>query len=129
MAIPTLQDIAQTYKTQAQLRAPVKTGKMKDNIRVSYKKLGDFKYMFDLASVPYIIWWNAPTISRTVKNAKTGNAGKINFVYVAANSKEVKDIINEYQVKAVIEVEVLGKMRDYFENEGYNKVKQVFRKK
>lgn len=129
MAIPTLQDIAQTYKTQVQLLAPVKTGTLKNNIRVSYKKLGDFKYTFDLSSVPYIIWWNAPTISRTIRNAKTGNRDKINFAYKGANSTEVKDIIRNYQVKAVIDVEVLGNMRNYFENEGYNKVKQVFRKK
>lgn len=129
MAIPTLKDIAQTYKTQAQLIAPVKTGTMRNNISVSYKKLADLRYVFDLSSVPYIIWWNSPTISTTVRNAKTGNAGKINFVYKAANSTPVKDIINSYQVKGIIEVEVLGNMRNYFENEGYNKVKQVFRKR
>jgi hypothetical protein len=129
MAIPTLKDIAQTYKTQAQLMAPVKTGTMRNNISVSYKKLDDMRYVFDLSSVPYIIWWNSPTISTTVRNAKTGNAGKINFVYKAANSTPVKDIINSYQVKGIIEVEVLGNMRNYFENEGYNKVKQVFRKR
>lgn len=129
MAIPTLKDIAEKYKQKAQSLAPVKTGAMRDRIAVSYKKLSDFKYSFDLNSVAYIIWWNAPTISRTVRNAKTGNADKINFVYKAANSVEVKDIIRDYQVKAVIETEVLQNMRNYFDNNGYGKVKQVFRKK
>ena len=41
----------------------------------------------------------------------------------------MRDIVNEYQTKAIIEVEVLGRMREYLENEGFGKVKQVFRKK
>lgn len=126
--IPTLQDVANVYKTQAQLLAPVRTGTMRDNIRVSYKKLGDFKYAFDLTSVPYIIWWNNPTISRTVRSAKTGNANKINFVFKAANSQPVREIIRDYTVKGVIETEVLKGMQEYLDKSGYNKVKQVFRK-
>ena len=136
MAIPTLKEIAATYQTQAQLRAPVakdtpkrKGGTMQRSIRVSYKQLGEFKYSFDLSSVSYIVWWNRPTISRTVRNAKTGNVDKIDFVYKAAQSPEVKGIINDYQTKAVIEVEVLGRMREYLENEGFGKVKQVYRKR
>jgi len=127
--IPTLQDVANVYKTQAQLLAPVKTGRMRDSIKVSYKKLGDFKYSFDLTAVPYIIWWNAPTISRTVKNARTGNANKINFVYKAANAQPVKDIINQYTVKGLIETEVLKGMQEYLDKGGYGKVKQVYRRK
>jgi hypothetical protein len=127
--IPTLQDISAVYKTQAQLLAPVKTGAMRDRITVSYKKLGDFKYSFDLTSLPYIIWWNAPTISRTVLNARTANAGKYNFVYKAANSQPVKDIINEYTIKGIVEVEVLKGMQEYLEKGGFGKVKQVYRKK
>ncbi len=125
--IPTLDEIKQTYQQKAQSLAPVKTGTMRDSIRVSYKKLKDFSYSFDLNGVAYMIWWNAPTISRTVRAAKTGNVDKINFVYTAANSPEVRNIINEYTVKAVVEAEVLGKMRDYLEKDGYGKVKQVFR--
>jgi hypothetical protein len=127
--IPTLQDVASVYQTQAKALAPVKTGAMRDRIKVSYKKLSDFKYSFDLTSLPYIIWWNAPTISRTVKNAQTGNADKINFVYKAANSQPVRDIIREYQVKGIIETEVLKGMREYFDKDGYGKLKQVYRKK
>lgn len=129
MAIPTLKDIEEKYKQKAKDLAPVRTGAMRDRIAVRYKKLGDFKYSFDLSSVAYIMWWNAPTISRTVINAKTGNADKKNFVYKAANSTEVKDIIRDYQVKGVIETEVLQNMRNYFDNNGYGKVKQVFRKR
>lgn len=129
MAIPTLKDIEEKYKQKAKDLAPVRTGAMRDRIAVRYKKLGDFKYSFDLSSVAYIMWWNAPTISRTVRNAKTGNADKINFVYKAANSTEVKDIIRDYQVKGIIETEVLQNMRNYFDNNGYGKVKQVFRKR
>jgi hypothetical protein len=127
--IPTLQDVASVYQTQAKALAPVKTGAMRDRIKVSYKKLSDFKYSFDLTSLPYIIWWNAPTISRTVKNAQTGNADKINFVYKAANSQPVKDIINQYAIKGIIETEVLKGMREYFDKDGYGKLKQVYRKK
>ena len=126
--IPTLQDVANVYQAQAKALAPVKTGAMRDRIRVTYKKLSDFKYSFDLTSLPYIIWWNAPTISRTVKNARTGNAGKINFVFKAANSQPVKDIINQYTVKAVIETEVLKGMQEYLDKDGYGKLKQVYRK-
>lgn len=129
MPYPTLEDIAQTYKTQAQLRAPVKTGTMRDSIRVSYKKLGEFKYSFDLSSVSYTLWWNKPTVSRTVLNAKTGNVDKIDFVYKARNSKELREVINDYQTKAIIETEVLGRMREYLDNEGFGKVKQVYRKR
>jgi hypothetical protein len=127
--IPTLKDVASVYETQAKALAPVKTGAMRDRIKVSYKKLSDFKYSFDLTSLPYIIWWNAPTISRTIKNAKTGNADKINFVYKAANSQPVKDIINQYAIKGIIETEVLKGMREYFDKDGYGKLKQVYRKK
>jgi hypothetical protein len=126
---PTLKEIAATYEQKAQSLAPVKTGTMQRSIRVSYKKLGEFKYSFDLSSVAYIVWWNKPTISRTVRNAKTGNVDKINFVFKAAQSPEVRNVVNQYQTKAIIDVEVLGRMREYLENEGFGKVKQVYRKR
>ena len=130
MAYPTLKEIAATYQQKAQSFAPVKTGTMQRSIRVSYKKLGEFKRSIDLSCVSYILWWNRPTISKTVRNGRTKNIPeKINFVYKAAQSPEVRDIVNEYQTKAIIEVEVLGRMREYLENEGFGKVKQVFRKK
>jgi hypothetical protein len=42
-------------------------------------------------AAPYGKWWNDPTISQTVRKAKTKNKNKINFVNKAFEENKVKD--------------------------------------
>lgn len=121
----TLQQIAKTYEELAKAGAPVKTGTMRDRIRVSYAKLDDLTYQFDLNGISYMLWWNTPP--KVVKRIKLSRKPQFNFVVRAANNPILKDKIDEY-IKADIVTTVTDNMRYYLEKDGFGKVKQVFRK-
>jgi len=121
----TLPEIAKTYEDLAKAGAPVKTGLMRDRIRVSYFKLDDLRYQFDLNGISYMVWWNTPP--KVVKRIKLSRKPQFNFVVRAANNPLLKDKVDEY-IKADIITTVTDNMRYYLEKDGFGKVKQVFRK-
>jgi len=121
----TLQEIASTYQDLAKAGAPVKTGLMRDRIKVSYAKLDDLSYQFDLNGISYMLWWNTPP--KVVKRIKLSKRAEFNFVVRASNSPVLKDKIDEY-IKADVIVTVADNMLFYLDKGGFNKVKQVFRK-
>ena len=121
----TLREIAKTYEDLAKAGAPVKTGTMRDRIKVSYFKLDDLTYQFDLNGISYMLWWNTPP--KVVKRIKLSRKPQFNFVVRAANNPLLKDKIDEY-IKADIVTTVTDNMRYYLEKDGFGKVKQVFRK-
>lgn len=125
MALPTLKDIARTYEDLAKAGAPVKTGAMKARIKASYSTLDEISYQLDLNGISYMIWWNTPP--KVVKRKKLERRPQFNFVVRAANNPILKDKIDEY-TKAKIVATVADNMLFYLENNGFGKVKQVFRK-
>lgn len=125
MAYPTLADIATKYKELAKRLAPVKTGRLRDSIATSYKKLSDTQYQFDLNMVSYGLWWNVPP--PVVKRVKLSRKPQFNFAVKAANSKDLQTMINQY-VKAEIDIAVTQKMQEAFQKGGYGKLKQSFGK-
>lgn len=125
MAYPTLADIATKYKELAKRLAPVKTGRLRDSIATSYKKLSDTQYQFDLNMVSYGLWWNVPP--PVVKRVKLSRKPQFNFAVKAANSKDLQTMINQY-VKAEIDIAVTQKMQEAFEKGGYGKLRQSFGK-
>lgn len=127
MAYPTLKDIAEVYRKEAADRAPVKTGKLRDSIRVSYKRLDDLSYSFDLNTkgASYGIWWNVPP--PIVKRKKLSRRPGFNFAIKAQKSKPVQNVINQY-IKAEIDLMVTEKMQKAFEKGGYSKLRQSFGK-
>ena len=125
MAIPTLADIAQTYKTLAKAGAPVKTGRMRDSIAASYKKLSDVQYRLDLNMVSYGLWWNDPP--PVVKRKKLAQRREFNFANRAANHPDLAAQIFEY-TKADIDAVVTQKMQEAFSKGGYSKLRQAFKK-
>ena len=123
---PTLKEIAETYKGLAKSTAPVKTGAMRDRIAVKYSKLDDFSFQLDLNGISYMIWWNTPP--KVVKRKKLAKRPQFNFVVRASKNPILKDKIDQY-TKGAIVTTVADNMLFYLENNGYNKVKQVFRKR
>lgn len=63
-------------------------------------KKGTFSLTFDIDVAPpgaeYGQWWNAPTVSETVKKAKTKNRDKVNFAEKAYESPEFQKALNDY---------------------------------
>ena len=125
MAFPTLANISDKYKELAKTGAPVKTGKLKNSITTSYKKLSDTTYQFDLNMVSYGLWWNTPP--PVVKRTKLAKRPQFNFAVKASNNKDLKKMIDDY-VRADIEVVVTQKMQKAFEKGGYGKLRQGFGK-
>lgn len=122
----TLQEIARTYESLAKVTSPYKTGAMRERIKVSYSKLDDLTYSFDLNGISYMIWWNTPP--KVVKRVKLSRRPEFNFVVRAANNPILADKIDEY-TKANVITTVTDNMRYYLEKDGFGKVQQVFRKK
>jgi hypothetical protein len=91
---PTLNDIAVKYKDLAQAGAPVKTGRLKNSIKTSYKQLKDLSYSLDLKMIGYGYWWNDPP--KVVKRVKLSKKPQFNFVVRAINDKDLKDMILNY---------------------------------
>lgn len=119
----TLAEISSTYKELARAGAPVRTGRMRDSIAVSYKKLDDLKYEFDLNMVSYGLWWNDPP--KVVKRVKLARRPQFNFVFKAQKDKGLQKMIADYQ-KAEIDLVVTQKMQKAFEKGGYSKLRQSF---
>lgn len=68
---------------------------------ISAVKSGTFSFEFNIDVAPpgaeYGQWWNAPTVSKTVRNGKTQNVpGKINFAEQAYKSQEFQTMFNQY---------------------------------
>lgn len=62
---------------------------------VPIKKI-TFTIDYNPTEAPYGMWWNDPTVSRTVKNGKTKNIpDKINFVENALKEPKVQQSLNE----------------------------------
>lgn len=127
MSFPTLQDIASKYKELAKAGAPVDTGKLRDSIATSYKKLSDTQYQFDLNMVSYGLWWNSPPPIRSKRRRSLAKRKEFNFAKRAANDKGFKNMINSY-VKADIDVMVNQKLQQAFAKGGYSKIRQSFGK-
>ena len=123
MAYPTLADIATKYKELAKSTAPVKTGRMRDSIATSYKKLSDTQYRFDLNMVSYGLWWNTPP--PVVKRKKLSQRREFNFANKAANHPDLQAMIFEY-TRAEIDAVVTQKMQYAFSKGGYGKLRQSF---
>lgn len=125
MAFPTLQQISEEYKTLAKAGAPVKTGKLRDSIATSYKKLSDTQYRLDLNMVSYGLWWNSPP--KVIKRKKLARKLQFNFANRAANDPNLQAMILEYS-RGEIEAVVTQKMQKAFEKGGYSKLRQSFGK-
>lgn len=125
MAFPTLADISNKYKELAKSTAPVKTGRMRDSIATSYKKLSDTQYQLDLNMVSYGLWWNTPP--PVVKRTKLARRPQFNFVVRASNNPDLQAMIFEY-TKAEIDAVVTQKMQDAFSKGGYGKLRQAFKR-
>jgi hypothetical protein len=121
---PSLQSIADKYKELAKAGAPVATGKLRDRIATSYKKLSDTTYSLDLNTIYYGLFWNDPHTSKS----RTYKRPQFNFVFRAQKDSQLTDMIDNY-VKGQIDLLVGDKMRKMFENKGYSGLKQSYTKK
>lgn len=123
--MPTLRDIAKQIGGLAVAKAPVKTGRLKralarantpDKVLKENKKTKSFSFEIDYAppGAEYGMWWNDPTLSKTVKKGKTKNVpGSINFAEKAINSPIIDSLIQDYmdEIGAMV-VEELSKAID-----------------
>jgi hypothetical protein len=123
--MPTLKDIAKQIGGLAVAKAPVKTGNLKrklksantpDKVLTENKAAGTFSFEIDYAppGAEYGMFWNDPTVSKTVRNGKTKNIPEaINFANKAINSPIVDSLIQDYMDEIGKQVvEQLGKAID-----------------
>jgi len=123
--MPTLKDIAKQIGGLAIAKAPVKTGNLKrklksantpDKVLTENKTTGTFSFEIDYAppGAEYGMFWNDPTVSKTVRNGKTKNIPEaINFANKAINSPIVDSLIQDYMDEIGKQVvEQLGKAID-----------------
>lgn len=106
--MPSLKDIAKQIGGLAVAKAPVKTGKLKralarantpDKVLKQDPKTKSFSFEIDYAppGAEYGMYWNDPTVSKTVKKGKTKNVpGSINFADKAINSPIIDSLLNDY---------------------------------
>lgn len=106
--MPTLKDIAKQIGGLTVAKAPVRTGNLKrklarantpDKVLVEDKKTKSFSFEIDYSppGAEYGMFWNDPTVSKTVKNGKTKNVpGSINFADKALNSPIIDSLIEDY---------------------------------
>ena len=106
--MPTLKDIAKQIGGLAVAKAPVKTGNLKrklarankpSDILKEDKTTNSFSFEIDYAppGAEYGMFWNDPTVSKTVRNGKTKNVPEsINFADKAINSPIVDSLIQDY---------------------------------
>lgn len=106
--MPTLKDIAKQIGGLAVAKAPVKTGNLKrklksantpDKVLKENPKTKSFSFEIDYAppGAEYGMFWNDPTVSKTVSGGKTKNIpGSINFANKAINSPIVDSLIQDY---------------------------------
>ncbi len=106
--MPTLKDIAKQIGGLAVAKAPKKTGNLKRKL-ARYNKPSDIltenkttkSFSFELDYAPpgaeYGMFWNDPTVSKTVRNGKTKNVPEsINFADKAINSPIIYSLIQDY---------------------------------
>jgi hypothetical protein len=123
--MPTLKDIAKQIGGLAVAKAPVKTGNLKrklakantpDKVLTENPKTKSFSFEIDYAppGAEYGMFWNDPTVSKTVRNGKTKNIPEaINFANKAINSPIVDSLIQDYMDEIGKQVvEQIGKAID-----------------
>ena len=100
---PTLKDVAKQYENLARLNVQrgntraVKTGRLRDSIKVTTTQSGFKKQVMDLNSVYYGYFVNFGTVKMRARP----------FATEAANSDVLKAMIDDY-TKGIIETEVLA---------------------
>jgi len=106
--MPSLRDIAKQIGGLAVAKAPKKTGNLKrklasvntpDKVLTQDAKTKSFTFEIDYAppGAEYGMFWNDPTVSKTVRNGKTKNVpDAINFADKAINSPIVDSLIQDY---------------------------------
>jgi hypothetical protein len=123
--MPTLKDIAKQIGGLAVAKAPIKTGNLKrklakantpDKVLKENPKTKSFSFEIDYAppGAEYGMFWNDPTVSKTVRNGKTKNIpDAINFANKAINSPIVDSLIQDYMDEIGKQVvEQIGKAID-----------------
>lgn len=106
--MPTLRDIAKQIGGLAVAKAPKKTGRLKralakantpNDVLKENKQTKSFSFEIDYAppGAEYGMFWNDPTVSKTVRNGKTKNIPEaINFASKAINSPIVDSLLDDY---------------------------------
>jgi hypothetical protein len=123
--MPTLKDIAKQIGGLAVAKAPKKTGNLKRKLASANKPANVLKenpstksFSFEIDYAPpgaeYGMFWNDPTVSKTVRNGKTKNIpDAINFADKAINSPIVDSLIQDYMDEIGKQVvEQIGKAID-----------------
>ena len=130
---PTLAQVANTYVRLAVAAAPRKRvggGNLKTQLAAynrpsgMIKQLNGMSYSLTLDAAPpnarYGKFWNDPNVSYQVRTQKTGNNASINFAITSRDSKELSDMIQQYN-KGIID-EGVGKMIQDTLNKSFNKL-------
>lgn len=106
--MPTLRDIAKQIGGLAVAKAPKKTGRLKralakantpNDVLKENRQTKSFSFEIDYAppGAEYGMFWNDPTVSKTVLNGKTKNIPQaINFASKAINSPIVDSLLDDY---------------------------------
>lgn len=106
--MPTLKDIAKQISGLAVAKAPKKTGNLKRKLAAANKPANVLKenptnksFSFEIDYAPpgaeYGMFWNDPTVSKTVRDGKTKNIpDAINFADKAINSPIVDSLLQDY---------------------------------
>jgi hypothetical protein len=130
--MPTLKDIAKQIGGLTVAKAPQslkgsgrkRPGNLKralakantpDKILKVNSKTKSFSFEVNYApnGAEYGMWWNDPTVSKTVKNQKTGNDASINFAEQAIYSPIVDSMLDDYMDEiGKMVVEQIGKAVD-----------------
>ncbi len=123
--MPTLKDIAKQIGGLAVAKAPKKTGNLKRKLASANKPANVLKenpstksFSFEIDYAPpgaeYGMFWNDPTVSKTVRNGKTKNIpDAINFADKAINSPIVDSLLQDYMDEIGKQVvEQIGKAID-----------------
>jgi HK97 gp10 family phage protein len=103
---PTLKDIAKQYENLAKLNIQrgdtraIKTGRLRDSIKVTTSQIGFKTQVMDLNTVYYGIFVNNGTVKMRSRPFATN----------AANSDVLKSMIDDY-IKGVIQVEIFDKTK------------------
>jgi len=106
--MPKLKDIAKQIGGLVVAKAPIKTGKLKralarantpNKILTENPNTKSFSFEIDYAppGAEYGMFWNDPTVSKTVRGGKTKNIPEsINFADKAINSPIIDSLIQDY---------------------------------
>jgi hypothetical protein len=104
--MPTLKDIAKQISGLAVAKAPKRTGNLKRQLQkantpsqVLNESKGGFSFEINYAppGAEYGMFWNDPTVSKTVSGGKTKNIpDSINFANKAINSPIVDSLLQDY---------------------------------